>query len=72
MFNWSKSSLTQGSYAVYRVGDWTSFAGLESKPVGKMYFAGEHCSTDFKGYMNGGAETGRIAAEAIIENLKVS
>jgi len=70
VFNWTKSSLTRGSYAVYRVGDWIEFAGLEFAPVGNMHFAGEHCSTDFKGYMNGGAETGRLAAESIIARLK--
>jgi len=70
VFNWTKSSLTRGSYAVYRVGDWVEFAGLEFAPVGNMHFAGEHCSTDFRGYMNGGAETGRLAAEAIIASLK--
>jgi len=67
VFNWSNSSLTEGSYAVYGVGDWSTFAGLESTPIGNMFFAGEHCSNDFKGYMNGAAETGRIAAENILK-----
>jgi monoamine oxidase len=43
---------------------------MEKEPVGNMFFAGEHCSADFQGYMNGGAETGRLAAEAIMEILK--
>lgn len=41
------------------------------KPVGKLFFAGEHCSYDFQGYMNGGAETGRWAAEAMAEKIKL-
>jgi monoamine oxidase len=31
-----------------------------------VFFAGEHCSVDYQGFMNGGAETGRLAAEKII------
>jgi monoamine oxidase len=36
-----------------------------SEPIGDVYFAGEHCSVDYQGFMNGAAETGRIAAEQI-------
>lgn len=72
IFNWTTSSLANGSYAVYKVGEWTSYAGLESIPVGNMFFAGEHCSEDFRGYMNGGAETGRKAAEEIIKRIDIS
>jgi monoamine oxidase len=39
-------------------------------PIGDVYFAGEHCSVDFQGYMNGAAETGRVAAETILEKVK--
>ena len=28
--------------------------------------AGEHCSYDFQGYMNGGAQTGADAAKAVM------
>jgi monoamine oxidase len=70
LFNWTNSSLSEGSYAVYKVGEWASFAGLESVPVGNMFFAGEHCSEDFRGYMNGGAETGRLTAEEIIKRIQ--
>jgi monoamine oxidase len=69
VFNWATSSLSEGSYAVYRIGDWTSLAGLESVPVGNLYFAGEHCSDDFNGYMNGAAETGRKVAEQVIKKV---
>lgn len=69
VFNWSTSSLVEGSYSAYRKGQWTTISGMEKEPVGNMFFAGEHCSEDFQGYMNGGAETGRLAAEAIMEKL---
>ena len=37
--------------------------------MGGLYFAGEHTSLDWQGYMNGGAESGRMAAEALIGQL---
>lgn len=40
-----------------------------STPIGDVYFAGEHCSVDFQGFMNGAAETGRVAAEQILEKI---
>ena len=64
-FHWPTHPWTKGSYAAYRVGQYTAFSGAEIEPVGQLYFAGEHCSSDFQGYMNGAAETGRRAAKAI-------
>jgi monoamine oxidase len=70
--NWIDYPYTHGSYSCYKKGQWTTIAGLEIAPVGNFYFAGEHCSRDFQGYMNGGAETGRRAAESLIATLKKS
>ena len=70
VFNWSTSPFALASYSAYKKGQWTSISGNEAKPVDKIYFAGEHCSEDFQGYMNGGAETGRTAATTIIELVK--
>lgn len=65
-FHWPTYPWSLGSYACYKTGQWTAMAGEEGKPAGNLYFAGEHCSRDFQGYMNGGAETGRLAAEAVL------
>ncbi|MGQ0645243.1 MAG: FAD-dependent oxidoreductase, partial [Elusimicrobiota bacterium] len=62
---------SRGSYACYTPGLWTSLAGAEGEPVGNLFFAGEHCSSEFQAYMNGGAETGRKAAEAILDETLV-
>ena len=35
-------------------------------PVGNLYFAGEHTSLDWQGYMNGGAEWGQLVAQRLI------
>jgi len=71
VFNWSKYPFTLGSYACYKTGQWSVFDPAEMmKPVGNLFFAGEHCSDKFQGFMNGGAETGRMAAEGIIKAIE--
>lgn len=69
-FHWPTHPWTQGSYACYKVGQFTAFSGAEFERVGRLYFAGEHCSSDYQGYMNGAAETGRRAAHAIWQKVK--
>jgi len=69
---WTGDPYALGSYACYLVGDWRRFYGEEGKRVGKLFFAGEHYSQDFQGYMEGGCETGQAAAEAIIQALSRS
>jgi monoamine oxidase len=70
LFNWGRHPFTQGSYSTYSVGQWTSIGGAQALPGERMYFAGEHCSDLYQGYMNGGAETGRLAAESILKHIK--
>jgi monoamine oxidase len=36
---------------------------------GNLLFAGEHTSDEYYGFMNGGAQTGRLAAEAALRKL---
>lgn len=68
-FYWPTHPFTRASYACYRPGQWTTIANAESRSVGNLFFAGEHCSYDFQGFMNGGAETGKQAALAIQKTL---
>ena len=63
---WPDNEFVRGSYAAYRPGQWTRLRGAEGETVENLYFAGEHTSLDWQGYMNGGAESGRLAAEAIL------
>ncbi len=56
-----------GSYACWLVGQYTKFAGYERVRQGNCYFAGEHCSINFQGFMEGGAEEGARAARQIIK-----
>jgi monoamine oxidase len=68
--HWPEYPYTKGSYACYTIGQYTSIRGAEIKPVGNFYFAGEHCSNYFQGFMNGAAETGRMAAHSILKSVK--
>ncbi|MCC6546058.1 FAD-dependent oxidoreductase [Candidatus Sumerlaeota bacterium] len=69
-FHWPTYPTMKGSYAAYRPGQWTTIRGTEAQTVGNVYFAGEHCSMDFQGFMNGAAETGRIAAQSILARMR--
>lgn len=66
---WATNALVKGGYSSFRKGQWSTLAGWEAVPVGNIYFAGEHVSRDFQGYMNGGAQTGRVAAQAIAAKI---
>jgi len=37
---------------------------------GNVHFAGDQCTQDFQGYMEGGASTGVLAASEILADLK--
>ncbi|MHA4807542.1 flavin monoamine oxidase family protein [Flavitalea flava] len=66
---WSGNPYSKAGYSVFKKGQWSTLAGWEGAPVGKIYFAGEHVSREFQGYMNGAAQTGRMAAEMVAANL---
>lgn len=58
-----------GSYACWRVGQCTSFGGYEGARQGPVHFAGEHCSVEFQGFMEGGAREGARAAREILRDF---
>ncbi len=66
---WPGELYTQGSYTCYRPGQFVQFFGVEGERVGNLFFAGEHTSLDFSGYMEGACESGEIAAMEILEDL---
>jgi monoamine oxidase len=63
--HWPSFRWTKGSYPCYKPGQFTSIGGAEIETIGNLFFAGDHCSFDYQGFMNGAAETGRMAAEGI-------
>lgn len=58
-----------GSYSCWRVGQYTAFGGYEGAAQGPIHFAGEHCSVEFQGYMEGAAREGERAAREVIHAL---
>ena len=58
-----------GAYSQYRVGQYTTFSGIEGVAEGNIHFAGEHTSQDFQGFMEGGVTTGERAAREILRAL---
>ena len=73
---WGEEPLTGGAYVNYRPGQLSRFAGLlttegedgaaRASVAGPLIFAGEWLSDAWPGYMNGAAQTGRIAAWAAL------
>jgi len=53
----------------YKVGQWTTIAGQEATSAGNIFFAGDHTSKEFQGYMNGAAESGLRAANDVLLKL---
>lgn len=64
-----KSTLFRASYAYYRVGQYTQFAGYEGVRQGRVFFCGEHTSTDFQGFMEGGASEGRRVGKQLAKMI---
>ncbi|MCC6459781.1 MAG: FAD-dependent oxidoreductase, partial [Saprospiraceae bacterium] len=60
---WPSNPFVKGSYSCLKPGQVTEFEGVAFEPVRRLYFAGEHTSTEYWGFMNGAAETGRRVAE---------
>lgn len=70
--NWSLNPLTKGSYTCNGPGYFTTIAENEGKPVGNLFFAGEHTSSfyDWQGFMEGAALSGVRAAEEAFAHLR--
>jgi monoamine oxidase len=58
------------SYSYWKPGQYVGFSGYEGVAQGNIHFAGEHCSQDFQGFMEGGASEGARAAGEILAALK--
>lgn len=68
--DWPTNPHALGSYVCPTLGQYTTIGGAEQMPVGNVFFAGEHCGGDFAGFMNGAAQSGREAAEAVLRKVK--
>jgi monoamine oxidase len=71
--HWPSNPLVKGSYTCNHPGYFTTIADNEAKPVGNLYFAGEHTSSfyEFQGFMEGAALSGVRAAREILQDIKI-
>jgi monoamine oxidase len=59
---WEHDPWARGGYAFFDPTFDPSLRGWLSRPCGRLFFAGEHTSIQWQGYMNGAVESGRRAA----------
>jgi len=62
---WEHDPLARGGYAYFDPGFDPSLRAWLARPCGHLFFAGEHTSIKWQGYMNGAVESGRRAAAEI-------
>ncbi len=63
------SPLFNCSYSFWRVSQYHTIAGYEGVRQGNVFFAGEHTSQDYQGFMEGAASEGKRAAREILKQL---
>lgn len=69
---WPRNPNALGSYSANHTGYFTTIADNEAKPVGNLFFAGEHTSSfyEWQGFMEGGALSGLRAAGEVLSALR--
>jgi monoamine oxidase len=66
---WPKNPYSLGAYSYWPADYCHRYAGYEGMRQANTHFAGEHCSIDFQGYMEGGATEGQRAALEVLTDL---
>ncbi len=77
---WSQRAGLEGAYTSFRPGQFTRFADImwteaddgspgQQARAGNVFFVGEHLSENYYGFMNGSAQTGRLASAAILSEM---
>src|SRR5262249_40425744 len=57
------------SYSYWKVGQYAKIGGYEKVRQGNVFFAGEHTSQNFQGFMEGGASEGVRAGNEVLTSL---
>jgi len=69
---WEHDPLARGGYAYFDPGFDPQLRAWLARPAGHIFFAGEHTSIKWQGYMNGAVESGRRAAAEIAAAHRLS
>jgi monoamine oxidase len=67
--HWPSSPFALGSYTCYKPGQYSTLAESVATAAGNLFFAGEHTSENFNGYMEGAAESGERAAKEVLAKV---
>ena len=69
VWNWNTKPFVKASYSCPGPGQYTGIWGRMDKPQlgGRLFFAGEHTSSSYWGFMNGGYESGLRAGQQVVE-----
>jgi monoamine oxidase len=68
---WESDPLARGGYAYFDPAFDPVLRQWLAKPAGRLFFAGEHTSIRWQGYMNGAVESGRRAAAEIAATARM-
>jgi monoamine oxidase len=63
--SWEHDPWARGGYAFFDPGYEPALRDWLARPFGRVFFAGEHTSVKWQGYMNGAVESGLRAAEEV-------
>jgi monoamine oxidase len=69
---WETDPWSRGGYAVFDPTFDPTLRGWLAQPFGRLFFAGEHTSIHWQGYMNGAVESGRRAAAEIAATHRIN
>lgn len=69
---WESEPWSRGGYAVFDPQFDPGLRGWLSQPCGRLFFAGEHTSLKWQGYINGAVESGRRAAAEIVSTHRIT
>jgi monoamine oxidase len=69
--SWEADEWSRGGYASFITQFPPASRGWLARPFGRVFFAGEHTSLRWQGYMNGAVETGLRAAEEVAAHVRV-
>ena len=69
--NWPTDPFALGAYHHFRTGQITAFAQEMSRPLGRLFFAGEHTSVEMPG-MEGALESGERAAREVLQRIQAA
>ena len=64
-FVWEADPWSRGGYAYFDPSFDPALRPWLARPFGRIFFAGEHTSFRWQGYMNGAVESGRRAAAEV-------